>query len=97
MNLREQFEKETGKNWQNTGTDGVHKVLITVPNPEYVEWLEKRNKEQVEVLENARLAIYNAEDEAFGLGELEIDNKLIKYPIKDEILNQIEEQLKKSE
>lgn len=59
MNLREQFKKETGRTWKNTGTDGVHSVLITVPRFEYVEWLEQRNKEQVEVLKDADQFITN--------------------------------------
>jgi hypothetical protein len=42
VNLRDEFEKETGRNWISKGTDGVHVVLIEVPSIEYVEWLEKK-------------------------------------------------------
>ena len=39
--LRKEFKKQTGEEWTRTGTDGVHNVLITVPNKKYVEWLEE--------------------------------------------------------
>jgi len=43
--LRDDFKNDTGESWEISGTDGVHCVVITVPNKKYVEWLEDKVSE----------------------------------------------------
>ena len=83
MNLREQFEKETGIH--ETDSIGMYPTG-------YVTWLEQRNKEQVEVLKsNASIleAIH------FFLKANKNYNRIDVSGI-DNIINQTQNQLKKA-
>lgn len=48
----------------------------------------------IDVLIESRKAIMNADDDAFGVTESDFgDGKLVQYPLKDELLNKIDEAL----
>ncbi len=56
-------------------------------------WKSKDVDEMIKTLIEVHRAIKSVEDDAFGFAEMEVDNKLIKYPMKDELLNNIEKAL----
>lgn len=53
-------------------------------------------QEMIEALIEARKAILNADDDCFGESKMQLDGKVIPYPLKDELLNNIDKALKKA-
>ncbi len=94
MNLREEFEKETGNQLQRCySEDAVLKYWI-----DYSKWLEQRNKEQVEVLKAMKEMINDvASDDYIFEDDWDEDAHIAKVTVTVKDARSVINQLKKSE